>query len=371
MLASSQTSHRIRLERLSPLQLQEVAAYRVRWTSAGVNTQPACRDAAEAGVIKAYRAAGLPPPQIAWCDGPLKFASEWRMANRSVIGPSVKREDIDQPLARVITYAEGRVSLSVRHAVINGTRLPAATSLAINEAVNAAVEDARPRLWTRLKEGWYLRRSPRFRDSGWGHPDFAWLGACEYLSALCGYSGSEALEGNLAIAKNAGWIVPHERWCWLGERPRALKVDDRSRLHSANGPALEYRDGLAIYMWKGVQVPEWMIEQTDLITPAFIDRHPDFLLRRCMIEIITPARYVASGGAIPIARDETGILWRKQWWNNDAWAAVEVVNGTAEPDGTFRHYFLQVPPNVRSPREAVAWTYGLTETEYTRLRVRT
>jgi hypothetical protein len=368
---SSQTSPRTRLERLSPLQLQEVAAYRSRWAAIGVETRPADRAAAEAGVRVAYRCAGLSLPRIEWSEGPLEFASVWRNSSRSAIGSSVKREIHDHPLARVVAQAEARVSLGVRHAVINGTRLPAATSLAVNEVVNAAVEEARPRLWARLKEGWRIRRSPRFRDSGWGHPDFAWLAACDYLSSLCGRSEGDALEAILAIAANSGWFVPHEHVCWLGERPQRLKVDDRGRLHSREGPALEYRDGLSIYMWKGVQVPDWMIEQPNLITPSFIDRHPDFLLRRCMIEIMTPAQYVASGGAVPIARDETGILWRKQWWNNDAWAAVEVVNGTAEPDGTYRHYFLQVPPNVRSPREAVAWTYGMTETEYTRLRVRT
>jgi len=47
-----------------------------------------------------------------------------------------------------------------------------------------------------------------------------------------------------------------------------------------------------------------------------------------------------------------------------------VVNGSPEPDGTFRHYFLQVPATVRSAREGVAWTYGLTEHRY-RLAVRT
>ena len=371
MPASSPTNPRMRLERLTPLQLQEVASYRTRWSKIGLDTSPAGRPTAEAGVCAIYRAAGLRPPRITWCEGPLQFAGEWRMANRAAIGPSIKREIYDQPLARVISHVESRVSLGVRHAVINGTRLPAAISVAINEAVNTAVEDARPNLWTRLKEGWYLRRSPRFRDSGWAHPDFAWLAACDFLSTLCGTADQASLAGLMAITQNSGWIVPHQNMCWLGERPSALKIDDRARLHSKDGPALEYRDGLAIYMWKGVQVPDWMIEQPELITPAFIDRHPDFLLRRCMIEIITPGRYVASGGAIPIARDETGILWRKQWWNNDAWAAVEVVNGSPEPDGSFRHYFLQVPPNVRSAREAVAWTYGLTETEYTRLRVRT
>jgi hypothetical protein len=41
-----------------------------------------------------------------------------------------------------------------------------------------------------------------------------------------------------------------------------------------------------------------------------------------------------------------------------------VINGTPEPDGTLKHYFLQVPANMRSPREAVAWTYGLPEQRY-------
>ena len=82
-----------------------------------------------------------------------------------------------------------------------------------------------------------------------------------------------------------------------------------------------------------------------------------------MIDILTPQRFIEQGGAYRVAQDETGILWRQRWrW--EAWAAVEVVNGTPEPDGTYKHYFLQVPPTVRTPREAVAWTYGLSERHY-------
>ena len=95
-----------------------------------------------------------------------------------------------------------------------------------------------------------------------------------------------------------------------------------------------------------------------------------------MIELMTPAKFIAQGGADCFTADETGKLWRRRWWNRtddtwDAWAAVEVVNGTVEPDGSHRHYFLQVPPDVRSAREAVAWTYGLTEIQYLDLARRT
>ena len=43
---------------------------------------------------------------------------------------------------------------------------------------------------------------------------------------------------------------------------------------------------------------------------------------------------------------------------------VEVVNSTAEPDGTFRTYWLRVPPSTRTAREGVAWTFGVAEEEY-------
>lgn len=43
---------------------------------------------------------------------------------------------------------------------------------------------------------------------------------------------------------------------------------------------------------------------------------------------------------------------------------VLVTNSTAEPTGEFRHYLLVVPPEMRSAREAVAWTFGMEEHEY-------
>ena len=84
---------------------------------------------------------------------------------------------------------------------------------------------------------------------------------------------------------------------------------------------------------------------------------------------VTPERFVALRGATCIARDEYGKLWRRSW-RLDAWAAVEVTNGTPEPDGTFKKYFLQVPAHFQTPRQAVAWTYGLLPEQYS-LRQRT
>jgi hypothetical protein len=48
-----------------------------------------------------------------------------------------------------------------------------------------------------------------------------------------------------------------------------------------------------------------------------------------------------------------------------------VINATPEPDGTRKHFFLQVPAHLPTAREAVAWTYGMRADAYARLVMRT
>jgi len=47
---------------------------------------------------------------------------------------------------------------------------------------------------------------------------------------------------------------------------------------------------------------------------------------------------------------------------------VEVRNSTPEPDGMVKNYWLRVPPNMTTAREAVAWTFCLSEREYDPLK---
>lgn len=205
-----------------------------------------------------------------------------------------------------------------------------------------------------------------------GQHDLSWLGACEYVRNVLGLKDeTAALLGLSQVAASAGWLQPHRQTCWLAERPVLLRGDARDCLHNAWGPALRYPDGWSVWAWRGVEVPRWVVAHPERITLAAIDDQTNVQLRRCMIEIMTPQRYVALGGATRVAEDETGVLWRRIWPGTDAWAAVEVINATAEPDGARRHFFLQVPATMRTAREAVAWTYGLPVKAYSRLVART
>jgi hypothetical protein len=118
-----------------------------------------------------------------------------------------------------------------------------------------------------------------------------------------------------------------------------------------------------------------MIEHPERITPDAVTDEIDPVQRNSMIEIMTPERFIRMGGASRVAEDATGVLWRKLWGYRGvtigSWTAVEVVNGTPEADGSRRRYILRVPSRMRTAREAVAWTYGLTPERYAELDVRT
>jgi hypothetical protein len=345
---------------------------------------PGDRQAAEAGVRQAYQAAGhRPPGRIIWCAGPIELARLWAQAQRGEwAGANLKAEIVDRMRRQVHAAIAERVTPRLMNRVVATGRRGIADSVdtGIREAVLRSANMIKPRklalarriLFRPYSLGKVWNCWLTFEQSGCCSHDLEWLGSYGFLREVCNIRNeTEALNGLRAIAANTGWFVPHENVCWISERHNILRYDTNGRLHCDNGPALQYPDRWSVYAWKGVIVRRRLIEHPEEVTVSAIDRETDVQVRRCMIEIFTPARYISEGGAMRVSSDDAGILWHKRWDNGDTWAAVEVVNGTPEPDGTYKHYFLQVPPICRTACEAVAWTYGMTERQYARVIVRT
>lgn len=381
MSASSATES----TRLSHAQEALLGPYLDFWKLVRSSTAPADHSAAESGVAIAYAAAGLAPPdRIVWCQSPIGIERSRKAAWYEFDpGPSVKTRVVDGVLSRVGSSVDTHVPVRVRVAAASGLEVESqyfsasgALSAALAEEASRIRWSGRARskaLWARL-----TRRPVRpyavFEECRWlQHEAVNSLAKCAFLHNVYGATTeTSALHGLWLIATSAGAMVPHERVCWLSDRHETLAIDNNGRLHCATGPAVRYPDGWSFYSWKGVAVPRWMIEQREQITPNIIDRERNPIIRHCMIDIMTPERFIASGAATRMADDKAGVLWRRHWLDwSDAWAAVEVINGTPEPDGTRKHYFLQVPPDLRTPIEAVAWTYGMTAKRYASLNLRT
>ncbi|HJU32912.1 MAG TPA: hypothetical protein VJ740_15720 [Hyphomicrobiaceae bacterium] len=358
----------IEVARLSEAQQAALAAYGARWSALRSRTDRCDRPAAEATACAAYAAAGFDPPRrIVWTAGPVELAARW-VRDRASAGENVRAQVVDQVCRKAETAVDRAVGLAVRVSLAGEPRLSRVPAFctSIDDAVLRDCERVRPAFRERLASMFapHRRGLLSFAASGCNPQSVQSLGPLEYFHDVCGLERqTERVRGLWQLAAHAGWIVPHRHVCWLAERPEVIRHDAAGRLHCADGPAVAYADGWSSFAWKGVLVPRWVIERPELVTVRAIASVQDPQVRRCMIEVLTPERFIANGGACRVAQDETGILWRQRWrW--EAWAAVEVINGSPEPDGSYKHYFLQVPANMRSAREAVAWTYGLPEQRY-------
>ncbi|MFE2503884.1 DUF6745 domain-containing protein [Streptomyces rubiginosohelvolus] len=325
------------------------------WRSVAAATGRADRAAAEAGVRRAYRTAGLAEPdRIIWAASPR--AAVETVEKLTDAGRSVREEVRTRP------WADERRRMYDELGPAGWSALWSATGAQLWETTAALAE--------RIRTGVVADLAPRPQDEGavrlvlldavLGQHDAAWLAAFD--------GHGDRLAGLAEVARNAGWWWPYENAVVITERPDVLHRDEAGRLDHGEGPALAYGDGFALHAWRGMPVPAAFLDELSSLTPERIRAEENAELRRVMLEHYGYDRYLSESGAEPVHRDETGILWRIALDGDEDVVMVEVVNSTPEPDGTYRTYWLRVPPTTRTAKDGVAWTFGLEGAAYAPVR---
>lgn len=336
------------------------------WRAVAAATGPADRAAAEEGVVLAYRTAGLTEPErFVWVGSPKAAVTAVRSLRDA--GRSVRDE------VRTVPWAEERRRV---HDALGPTgwaelwgrsgALLWDTTRALAERIRTGVADALAEEAARTgadpDAADAERKSARMvlLDAVLGQHDAAWLAAFD--------GRSDRLAGLARVARHAGWWWPFEKAVVICERPVELHRDEAGRLDRGDGPALAFPDGFALHAWRGMPVPAEFLSGLASLTPERIRTEENAELRRVMLEFYGYDRYLAESGARPVHRDGTGVLWRIALADDEDVTMVEVVNSTPEPDGTHKTYWLRVPPETRTAREGVAWTFGLDAEAYAPLR---
>jgi hypothetical protein len=152
------------------------------------------------------------------------------------------------------------------------------------------------------------------------------------------------------------------------------------------GPSIACRSGWSWWHWHGTEVWQSLIEEPPRISVEAIERMPSPDLRRIMIERYRAgeethgiAAYLRDAGGVRLDQDESfGTLWRRTLPGQEPFMAVEVINHTPELDGSYKHHFLRVEPELRpilsdgefgarqplTARNAVASSFGLRGKDY-------
>ncbi len=186
--------------------------------------------------------------------------------------------------------------------------------------------------------------------------------ACEFFEVRVDEVEKSNLDNLLALARGAHAYICFERECMLSEPPVELHFDDQFRTHHPTGPAIVYAEDMKIFCWRGTRVPESAITcDTNL---HVIDAEPNIEIRRILIERYGTQQFLLDAGVEIRQHDKFGSLYVKEVWGDEPIVMVHITNATPEPDGQYRTYFLRVPPTIRTAREAVAWTFGMTADEY-------
>jgi hypothetical protein len=145
-----------------------------------------------------------------------------------------------------------------------------------------------------------------------------------------------------------------------------LHLDDEGRFHGGKGPAMVWPDGYGVYAWHGVQVPARLVTHPETLEARKIAGESNVEIRRVMIERYGEARFLHDVGAQVVNFDECGRLWRLEPTRSEQepLCLVEVEDATPGPGQVRKRYFLRVPPEARTARQAVAWTFGMSADAY-------
>jgi hypothetical protein len=211
---------------------------------------------------------------------------------------------------------------------------------------------------------WYGYFNGQFAVGGW-----RWGGAVlsSFLREVCRlelpgdlWDRSRAYEETV---QSACWWYPHRDFLLVCERPREIHLEAVSaaaqpsqRLHRTDGPALSWPDGWSVHAVHGRLVPGWIIEHPEELTVQHIEHERNTEVRRVMLERYGFARYIAECGAevvdtVPTEHEIEGLrgarLLRKLLPGEpEPIVYLEMLNSTAEPDGSHRRYLERIDPKA-------------------------
>lgn len=160
----------------------------------------------------------------------------------------------------------------------------------------------------------------------------------------------------------AGWLVPSRSTLYVIPLPQC-NLDDNSKLHSDNSPAVVWVDGISEYWWHGLQVDSKIIMHPESLTLGRGTREPNPEIRRFIFERMSTERLLDQPG-VEVIHADTDDGHRRQLLRLVIGGSAPVVAVRVVCPSTKRTHVLRVPPTMMSCSEAIAWTFGMSRREY-------
>lgn len=339
---------------LTPEQVEGVRQEEAHWVEVALSTDRCDRDAGTAAVRQAYQTAGLDEPRaVLWTDSP--YAGGYLT---HIIREACKDTAFQKKIRRIAGLPARGDMLAQLHAQPEavGRIVTAATSGELRVNASGVVgSDISP---------WW---------------DCYWVALYRQASIISDVTIDPRLTSIAEVLENTGRWWPMVGVSVISDRPTLISRDAQGRLHSEDGPSLEYSDGYAVWSWHGTLVPKGIITGEMPIDEVMQLRNAE--QRRCGIERygwdrladrMTLVSSAPDPGNPPYTIDLYDIPreFGRLYDSDDPVRIMLVTNGSVERDGTRRRFGLPVPGHHSDPIEAAAELYGWPRAAYEKLQVR-
>jgi hypothetical protein len=388
-----------RIERLTAEQLEDLVAFREAELRRALSTKPIDHERARASVRALYAAAGQPEPQhvliftspmlCLMARGLLRTlpATRDQLANQiwdpiwELLGVQLGQEIWDQlgeeVCGRLVDELEGPIENQLRDQLERELRNQLENQLKgelegelrnqlENQLVNQLGAELNSQLWAQIGDQLAVHQGrdawqPLQFLAAW---DTSWLAFNEFgrrIGARYQQHTATCHAAYWGFARECGVSFLYPDFAFVGDRPELIAFDAQHRLHAADGPALRYRDGYALYAWHGQRIPAEYIEQRHTRPTADVLDEPNAEMRRILMEIYAdvhgPDAMLCAMNAQLLAEDMVHGRPRRLYEIGGA-RYLHVVNGSLKPDGTRRTFLLGAHPEAATPHEAVAASYA-------------
>jgi hypothetical protein len=241
-----------------------------------------------------------------------------------------------------------------------------------------------PALLAKLDQMAMLQRYFQVRKTSDDPIDFAGMCRPSHLlrvmyARLSGFKSGKVhlespLEGLLHLSLHSPCFLFYDDDLYVSRPPIELHLDHSGRVNATDRPAIRFADDWTASVIGGVRVNERFFSPNYKIKSDDILHEENMEVRRVMMERLGIDNFLLDIEANEIARDDYGVLYRgkefpvfKHWLGNtEQLTYVRLLNSTPEPGTTddFKEYLLRVPPETKTPQEAVGWSFELETEQY-------
>jgi hypothetical protein len=361
-----------KVKKLTPEQAALIPVYREKWRAISLSTGPINRSQAAETVKSAYSAIALKAPEIIFvdrayeaadlilsrCDNPsselrsqfeTKLRSQLEKQLRGYLGSQLESELQSQLQTKLEARLYTQLQTQLWEAHRNYLAGFIASQLLPQEVIDEGSGDI---YWQTLGK----QISNCIQPELWA----AYGSLLDFCISVLNLPHSYARNWIVfqSIVRDCGLIYPYDKVCIVCEKPIALSADSNHRLHAEGKPAVQFADGVSIYAYHGVILPEWYGRlHPHQWQSKWVLKEQNAEVRRALIQGITYDRICQELAVTELDSWQEYTLLSIEFDDDFDWV------GNAKPvcllkmtcPSTGHIHALRVPPNVRSAQEAIRW----------------